>query len=123
MKTFTLYGVVAATLLSACVSTPLPPTQALQAAETAIADADRTRVADNASPELTEARTKLAAARDAVHNQDMIQAQWLAEQSRASAELASAKTEAWKAKAVNDDMQKSIDTLKQEMLRNSGGAQ
>jgi hypothetical protein len=71
---------------------------------------------------LTEARTQLTAARDAVHNEDMILAQRLAEQSRANAELASAKTEASKAKAVNDDMQKSIDTLKQEMRRNSGAS-
>jgi hypothetical protein len=122
MNTSTLYGVALAALFTACASTPLPPTQALQAAETAIADADRTRVADNASPELTEARTQLTAARDAVHNENMILAQRLAEQSKANAELASAKTEAAKAKAVNDDMQKSIDTLKQEMQRNSGAA-
>ncbi|HTE39588.1 MAG TPA: DUF4398 domain-containing protein [Steroidobacteraceae bacterium] len=123
MKMPTLYGVALAALLTACASAPAPPTQALQAAETAIADADRTRVADNASPELTDARTQLTAARDAVHNEDMILAQQLAEQSRANAELATAKAEAFKAKAVNDDMRKSIDTLKQEMRRTSGAAQ
>jgi hypothetical protein len=36
------------------------------------------------------------------------------------ADLASAKAEEIKAKAVNDEMQKSIDTLKQEMQRVSG---
>jgi len=108
--------------LGACASTPPAPTEALQAAEMAITDADRTRVADYASPELSEARSKLTAARDAVHNEKMVLAQRLAEESRANAELASAKTEAAKAHSVNVDMQKSIDTLKQEMQRNSGAA-
>jgi len=106
-----------------CASTPLPPTQAMQAAEMAIENAERTRVPDYASPELNEAREKLSAARDAVQDRHMVSADRLAKESRADAELASAKTEVAKAQAVNDDMQKSIDTLKQELQRNSGAGQ
>jgi hypothetical protein len=101
---------------------PQPPTEALHAAEVAITNAEQARVADYASPELAEARTKLVAARDAVTHEDMLRAQRLAEQSRADAELASAKSEAVKAKAVNDEMKKSTDTLKQEMQRNTGAS-
>jgi hypothetical protein len=125
MNIFNLHTASAvATLLafSACSTPPQPPTQALQAAEAAITNAERTRVPDYASPELMEARTKLTAARDAVRDENMVVAQRLAEESRANAELASAKTESAKAKTVNDDMQKSIDTLKQEMRRNTGAA-
>jgi hypothetical protein len=107
-------------VLAACASAPQAPTQALQAADTAIADADRTRLADYASPELTSARTKMTAARDAVHNEKMVLAERLAVEARVEAELASAKNESAKARAVNVDMQKSIDTLKQEMQRNTG---
>lgn len=106
--------------LAACASAPVPPTEALQAAETAISNAEQARIADYASPELGVAREKLTAARAAVEKEEMGLAQRLAEQSRAEAELASAKAEATKAKAVNDEMRKSTDSLKQEMQRNTG---
>lgn len=84
--------------LSACAAAPMPPTAALQAAELAIADAEKARVADYASPELGEAREKLTAARSAVEKGRMVAAWYLAEESRADAELASAKAEMTKAK-------------------------
>ena len=115
----TLMGLL---LLTACASAP-PPNQALQAAEQAIATAEQARVADYASPELSEARDKLAASRAAVQQKNMVLAQRLADESRADAQLASAKAEAAKAKLVNDDMQKSNVTLKQEMQRNTDGQQ
>jgi hypothetical protein len=107
--------------LSGCATTPEPPTQALQAAESAIASAEQARVADYASAELRQAREKLAAARTSAREEDMVKARYLAEESRVHADLASAKAEEIKAKAVNDEMQKSIETLKQEMRRVSGG--
>ena len=110
-------------MLSACASAPLPPTAELQAAESAIADADRAGVADYALPELTEAREKMNAARIAVQDKEMNLALRLAEQSRVDAELASAKTELAKAQAVNDQMLKSIEILKEEMQRNTGANQ
>lgn len=107
--------------ISACATAPQPPSLALQAAESAIVNAERARVADYASAELRAAREKLTAARTAVRNEDMVKAGYLAEESRVHADLASARAEELKAKAVNDEMQKSIDTLKQEMQRTSGG--
>jgi hypothetical protein len=109
-----------AVTLAGCASTPNPPTEALQAAATAITHAEQARVADYASPELGQARDQLAAARSAVAQEQMVAAQRLAEQSRASAELAAAKAEVVKARAVNDEMRKSTETLKQEMQRNTG---
>jgi hypothetical protein len=109
--------------LVACASTPPAPTQAILAAEQAIAAAEQTHVAEYAAPQLIEARVKLTAAHAAVQAQNMAPAVRLAEQSRVNAELAAAKTETAKAKAVNDQMQKSIDTLKLEMQRNTGAPQ
>lgn len=107
-------------MLAACASVPPPPTAQLQAAEQAIASAERARVADYAPVELSEARNKLSAAHRAVQQEEMVRAQRLAEQSRVDAELASARADAAKAEAVNDEMRKSIDMLKREMQRNTG---
>lgn len=109
--------------LSACASTPMPPTSELQAAEMAIASAEQGQVADYALPELNDARKKLDAAKVAVSNEDMVLATYLATESTAVAQLASARAEMLKAKAVNDEMQDSIDTLKMELQRNSGASQ
>lgn len=106
--------------LSACASAPKAPDRALQAAAQAITTAEQARVADYASPELIEARNNLTEARRAVAREEMAMAERLAEESRVNAELALAKTEAIKAKAINDEMIKSTEVLKQEMLRNSG---
>lgn len=113
----TLIGVLA---VAACASTPLPPTAALQAAELSITKAEEARIADYSSPELALAREKLTAARAAVSQEQMTLALHLAEQSRAEADLAAAKAEVSKAKAVNDEMRKSTDIVKQEMQRNPG---
>lgn len=110
-------------LLSACAAQAVPPNQALQAADSAISNAEQARVADYASPELGVARDKLAAAKVAVQREDMLLAERLADQSRVEAELALAKSQATKAKVVNDEMQKSTNSLKQEMQRNTGAQQ
>ncbi len=110
-------------LLTACASTPPEPTVEMKAAEQAIAVADRARIADAASPELNEAREKLTAAQRAVQEKRMAEAERLALESRVDAELASAKAESSKAKAVNDEIKQSTATLAQEMQRNSGAKQ
>lgn len=109
--------------LAGCATPPVPPTEELQAAESAISNAEQARVADYASAELTTARQKLALANTAARNGDIVRAEYLAIESRTHAEVALARAEELKAKAVNDDMQKSIDTLKEEMKRATGARQ
>lgn len=109
--------------LAGCATPPVPPTEALQAAESAISNAEQARVADYASTELTMARQKLALANTAARNDQMVQAEYLAIESRTHAELALATAEERRAKAINDDMQKSIDVLKEEMKRATGARQ
>lgn len=106
--------------LAACAATPQPPHNALQAAELAITRADQTRVSEYAPAQLNQARNKLATARTAVHNERMVEARTPAEEALVHAELASAQAEMIKAKAVNVEMRKSIDTLEEEMQRSSG---
>jgi hypothetical protein len=120
VATFLMVACVAEFLLSGCSSTPKAPTEALQAAEVSIANAEQARVADYASPELAEAREKLVAARLAVEKKEMVSAERLAVQAKADAELATARAAAAKAKAVNEEMQKSNSVLQQELQRNTG---
>lgn len=109
--------------LAGCATPPEPPTEELQAAESAISNAEQARVADYASAELTMAREKLASANTAARNDQMVRAEYLAIESRSHAEVALARAEELKAKAVNDDMRNSIDTLKEEMNRARGARQ
>src|ERR1700738_2920892 len=113
-------GVTALLLPAACPSTPPAPTANLQAAQQAIAAAERSEAARYAPGELSEAHTKLALADTAVTERKMGVAERFADQSRAEAELASAKTSAAKANAVNDEMKRSNGTLVDEMKRGAG---
>lgn len=113
-------GFTGVLLLAACASTPPAPTANLQAAQQAIAAAERSEASRYAPGELSEAHTKLASADTAVTEKKMVVAEHLADQSRAEAELASAKTSAAKANAVNDEMKRSNGTLIDEMKRGTG---
>jgi len=113
--------------LVACASVPPVPTDALQAADTAIKQADDARVGDFAPAALSSARDKLSAAHamadKATHDKDateMNQARTLADESRSDTELASAQAQEARAKAANKDQQQSNDTLQQELQRKSG---
>ena len=106
-------------LLAACASSP-PPQVALSEARQAIAVADQAHISDASSPQLAEARTKLAAADNAVRAERMAEAERLAQESRADAELAFAQSSAQKNQAVNDEMLRSTDTLSEEIKRNAG---
>lgn len=112
-----------ALLLAACASTPMAPVTAIQAAERAITDAERQHVSNTYSPELSVARTKLGNARNAVQQEKMTKARYLADESRLSAELAIAQAQAQRAEAINEEMRRSIEILKQEMRRNTGAQQ
>lgn len=113
-------GLTGVLLLAACASTPLAPTARLQAAQLAISNAERADAGRYAPTELSEARQKLASADTAVKDQRMIRAGRFAEESSVEAELASAKAADVKAKAVNDEMTRSTDTLVEELQRSSG---
>jgi hypothetical protein len=107
---------------AAFAAKPAPETN-LQAAQQAIANAERVDAATHAGVELGEARGKLSAAQQAVTEKKMLIAARLADQARVGAELAAAKAGAVKAKAVNEDIKRSTATLVDEMQRKTGGTQ
>jgi hypothetical protein len=103
----------------AIAAPPIPATN-LQAAQQAIANAERVDAATHAGVELGEARGKLAAAQSAVQEKKMVVAQQYADEARAEAELASAKAGAVKALAANEDIKRGTATFIEEMQRKSG---
>ena len=105
---------------AACASTPPAPTANLQAAQQAIANAERVDAATHAAAELGEARVKLSTAQKAVEEKDMLTAGRLADEAFVDAELAAARSDAAKANAVNQDMRHSTATLVEEMQRKTG---
>lgn len=119
-RVLTVLGLTGVVMLAACASTPPAPTLSLQAAQQAIATAERTDADRYAALELREARAKLASANTAVAEEEMIVAERFAEQARAAGELASARTAAVKANAVNEEMKRSTSALIEEMQRGSG---
>ena len=103
-----------------CAGTPPDPAPNLQAAQLAIANAERVDAASHAAAELAEARSKLASAQHAVDEKKMVAAAQLADEARAEAELAAATSDLAKANAVNQDIKQSTATLIEEMQRKTG---
>jgi hypothetical protein len=104
-------------LIAACASAPMAPTAALDEAKVAIEVAERVDATRHAGAELDEARQKMTAADNAVLKKDMIMAERYARQAKVSAELATAKTEAIKALAVNEELNRGSEALIEEMQR------
>jgi len=105
---------------AACASTPPVPEVSLQSAQQAIANAERVDAASLAPVELGEARAKLASAQKAVEQEHMVAGAQFADEARAEADLAAAKSGAAKALTVNQDIKRSTGTLVEEMQRKTG---
>ena len=104
-------------LSSACASTPLPPTAALTAARESIATAEESGARQHAGAELDEAQQKLQQAERSVRDEQMTEAERLAQESMITAQLAFARTEAAKAAAINREMRRGADALTEELRR------
>jgi hypothetical protein len=111
---------MAAALATACASTPPPPLASLQAAQQAITTAEGADAGGSAPGELAEARRKLQEANAAVKDGQMVSADRLALQSRASADLAAARTASVKAMAVNTELRAGNAALAEELNRQGG---
>lgn len=109
--------------LAACAAPPPAPNAALQAAELAIASAERDKAGEHANQQLAAAREKLVAARAAVAAEEMERAEQLAQQAEVDAMLALAKTDEAKARLINQETQQNLDVLGQELQRNAENQQ
>lgn len=116
MRFITLW-VASLLLLGACSSTPVAPLASMTAARDAIATAEQSDARQYAGSELDEARQELMKAERAIQAERMNDAKLYAQRSRVNAELASARTEAAKAEAVNKELERSAKALIEEMQR------
>lgn len=116
-------GVVVTTLmllLGACAVTPSAPTASLAAAKQAVDSAERSDAQEYAGAELNDARQRLQMAERAVRDENMIEAERLADEARVAAELASATTETSKALESNQELSRGVQALVDEMRRTGG---
>ena len=108
-----------------CASVSRAPTDAFQAADIAISNAEKEEASEFAPTELIAARNKISAAKALVEKsqreKDVMRARRMAEEARSDAEYASARARDGREQAVNADLQKNNDTLREELKRTSGG--
>lgn len=122
---FTIYRIrrhlaaatVAMLISAACASAPPAPTASLNEAKLAIQQAGQDDASHYANAELDQARQKLMLANEAVAMKDMVLAGRLANEATVTAELATAKTEAAKAQAINVELNRGALALIEEMQR------
>ena len=114
-------------ILCACASGPDRPFQDLARAEASIEQADQTGARElhyRALPqplgatELAAARDKLAKARAAADSDDNVVASRYAKEAAVDAELATAITRNRKAELAVEELNRSIETLREEIARN-----
>lgn len=108
-----LAGAVA---LAACASTPPPETE-LAAAQLAVGEAEEADARTHVPTILQRAREKLARARQAVADEQMLEARRLAEQAAVDAQLAEAQARAATAQANLREIQQGMDQLREKSLQ------
>jgi len=99
--------------LAGCAGTP-PPRLEISAAEVAVREAEEADAATHAAALLQQARDKLAFARQAVAEEDYIEARRLAEQAEVDAQLAEAQTRAAVATANLRTVREGVDVLQDQ---------
>lgn len=103
----------------ACASAPMPVDK-LAVAKTAVERAEQAQAAQFAQVELTTARNKLTAAQAAADKRDADVAARLADQADVDAQLAEATARAKQQEQLVTEMDKSLQDLRNEALRNQG---
>lgn len=114
-----LVGVTGAALvLAACAAAPERPEAEFSRAQTLIQAAEQQGAQEFAGAELERARGKLGQAEIVADKGDGKQATRLAQQAAVDAELAAAKAAAAKAGKAADELDRSIETLREESVGN-----
>ena len=114
-KTPLVVAALATAALGACASTP-PPRDEMALARAAVSQAEQP-AARHAPDQLLSAQRKLALADEAMRKEDYDRARRLAEEAEADARLAQAMAESSEAQQSLKQVQDSIASLKQELMR------
>lgn len=114
----TLLLAMSLAILCACASSPDRPFQDLARAEASIEQADRSGAQEYGATELDAARDKLAKARAAADSDENVAASRYAKEAALDAELATAITRSRKSELAVEELNRSIETLREEIARN-----
>jgi septal ring factor EnvC (AmiA/AmiB activator) len=116
--------IAAALLIGAggCASTPDRPESELAMVAANIDQAQQAGAAEYSAAELAAAQDKLAKARAAAERDETAIARRLAEQAALDAELANAMTRSRKAESAVDELNDTIEALRDEIERNQSGS-
>jgi hypothetical protein len=104
--------------MSACATSADRPYQEIARAEASIEQAQQSRAQEFGASELDAAQDKLAKARAAADNNDNLMAARYAEEATLDANLAIAITRNRQAQLSVEELNRSIETLRQEISRN-----
>lgn len=103
--------------ITACASTDDRPDAKLAIAQSSIEQAQRAGANEHAAQPLSAAREKLSAAQAAVARDEMLVAERLAEEAALDAELAGAMTRTRKAELAVEELNDTIEVLREEIAR------
>ena len=107
--------------VGACASNEMRPERELAVAESGIDQARQAGAAQYGSAELGAAQDKLSQARMAADRDEMLTARRLAQQAALDAELANAKARTRKAELAVQELNETIEALREEIERNQSG--
>lgn len=106
--------------LAGCADKVPPPTQQVNMATQAIAQAESSGAFELAPVELKSARDKLALAKQSMDKEENDKARRLADEAMIDANLAEARARSAKSQKIVEEMKESIRVLQQEMDRKVG---
>jgi hypothetical protein len=108
--------------VASCAGSPERPVMELTRAKTLIDQAEKTGAPRFAAAELERARNKVAAAESAASNGEQETARSLATEAALDAEYAAALASAAEAKQAEEEIQKSVESLRDEAARRPDGS-
>ncbi|MDP9199080.1 MAG: DUF4398 domain-containing protein [Pseudomonadota bacterium] len=109
-------------VVASCAGSPERPVMELTRAKTLIDQAEKTGAPRFAAAELERARNKVAAAESAAANGEQETARRLATEAALDAEYAAALASAGEAKQAEEEIQKSVESLRDEAARRPDGS-
>jgi hypothetical protein len=115
-----LLSMAAVAVVAGCAGQPERPVAQLTRASTLIEQAERTGAARFAAADIEQARGKLSRAEAAAEEGDQAAALRLAQEAAVDAELAQARASAAEAKQAEQELQQSLQTLREEAGRGPG---
>jgi membrane-bound lytic murein transglycosylase len=112
-----LIPIAAVTAIAACAAAPERPAAEMSRAQTLIEQAEEQGAQEFAAADLERARQKLRQAETAVNDDEMAEARRLAAEAAIDAEFAAVKAKSGEARKAADEIDRSLESLREEASR------